>query len=158
MLPRYLDPPTLDRLRELIEANFAGRDALYAAAGTLENEDHVRVCTRLADSLAAHAAELQQMVAAAGNQPPGPQDLVMETRFVLEQAKATSGCDGVLAVAERTERDLKQGYDRALQTTCDREAEGVLGRQRSDVEFGEQVLRCILGTGSAAPLHRRPAK
>ena len=127
-------------------------------AGSLENEDHVRVCMRLADALAGHAAELQQMVAAAGSHPPGPQDLVLQTQSALEQAKATNGCTGVLAVAERTERDLKQGYDRALQVTCDREAEGVLGRHRSDVEFGEQVLRCILGTGPAKQFLRRPAK
>jgi uncharacterized protein (TIGR02284 family) len=158
MFARHLDSITLERLRELIEANFTARDALYTAAESLEDDDQTRVCVRLADSLAGHAVELQQIVAAAGRQPPGPQDSWSGARQEFEQAKAACGCTGVLAIAERTERDLKQGYDRALQTTSDREAEGVLDRHRSDVEFAEQVLRCIAGVRAPLPIPRRNAK
>ncbi len=158
MFARHLDSITLERLHELIEANFNARDSLYTAAESLEDDDQAHVCVRLADSLAGHAVELQQIVAAAGSQPPGPQDAWTGARQQFEQAKAACGCSGVLAIAERTERDLKQGYDRALKTTFDREAEGVLGRHRNDVEFGEQVLRCIAGTQSPMPFPRHNPK
>ncbi len=158
MLPGQLDAATLDRLRELIEANFNARDALYVAAESLEDDDYVHVCIRLADSLAGHAAELQQVVAAAGDHPPGPNASLLEPKWDFEQAKAESGSEGILAIAERTERDLRQGYDRVLEVTCDRDAEGILDRQRSAVEFGEQVLRCILRGNRMPAFERRSAK
>jgi uncharacterized protein (TIGR02284 family) len=149
MLPHKLDDTTLRKLQELVEANFAGRDELYAAADSLNDEDRKRVCRRLAEHLAGHAAELQQILAACGADPAGPLDIHATADKLFELAKASRGADGVLDVAESCEKNLKQEYDRAIQDTPNQEAEAMLQGQRDDVEFGEQVMRCMKNSGDS---------
>lgn len=141
MLPNELDDATLRKLQTLVEANFTGRDELYAAAKSLNDEDRKNVCRKLAEHLAGHAAELQQILAACGADPAGPLDTHALAESLFDLTKATRGAHGVLHAAESCERILKQEYDQAIQATGDREAEALLQKQRDDVEFGEQVLR-----------------
>ena len=75
MSPTQLNRIALRKIQELIEANFAGRDELQAAAESLDDDARQRVCRRLANHLASHAAELQQIVTACGAEPAGPLDM-----------------------------------------------------------------------------------
>jgi hypothetical protein len=143
MRPTEFDETTLAKIRELVEANFGSRDELYAAADSLDGEDRERVCRRLAEHLAGHAAELQQLLAASRSDPAGPLDIDEIVAALFESIKAQRGTVGVLKAAERTQRDLKRGYDRAIEETSAQEAEGLLRSQRDAVEFGERVLRSM---------------
>ena len=143
MRPTELDKTTLAKIRELVEANFGSRDELYAAADSLDDEDRERVCRRLAEHLAGHAAELQQVLAASRSDPAGPLDIDEIVVALFESIKAQRGAAGVLEAAEEAQRDLKRGYDRAIEETPAQEAEGLLRSQRDEVEFGERVLRSM---------------
>jgi uncharacterized protein (TIGR02284 family) len=141
-----LSPQTLDRIQQLISANFAVRDELYAAARSLDDEARQQVCRRLAEHLAGHAVELQQILTASGERPVGPLDMNSLAEALFESAKQSHGESGVLAAAVEREHNLKEDYDRALDYVSQPQAENVLKRQREGVEFGEQVLR-----GMSAP-------
>jgi len=136
-----LNPGTLDQIQKLISANFAGRDELYAAAKSLDDEARQRVCRRLAEHLAGHAVELQQILTASGERPAGPLDVNSLAQTLFELAKLSRGEPGVLDAAAACEHTLKEDYDRALDDLSHPQAENVLKRQRDGVEFGEQVLR-----------------
>ncbi len=136
-----LNQESLNRIQELIAANFTGRDELYAAANSLDSEAQQQVCHRLAEHLAGHAAELQQIVAASGVDPAGPLDLHALARSLFEIAKLNRGESGVLQAATEGEHNLKQDYEAAIDETDHPQTENVLRRQRDEVEFNEQVLR-----------------
>ena len=147
MVPRMLSHSTLARIRHLIEANFAGRDELYAALETLDDDARKNICKRLAEHLAGHAVELSQILLANGH---GKYDL-SEVEFIdhlaertfLEMVKDIYGESRVLAAIEQCERNLKDKYDRMLTSMPEVETEGILQHQRGEVEFGEQVLHTM---------------
>jgi uncharacterized protein (TIGR02284 family) len=141
MLPTELRPEDLGKFQELIEANFTGRDELYAAARSMDDEARQQVCRRLAEHLAGHAAELQQIVAASGSDPAEPLDVEPIAEALFELAKMNHGERGVIDSAIEGERNLRKEYDRAIEDTSNPEATNTLHRQRDDVEFGEQILR-----------------
>lgn len=141
MPPIELSRVALDRIQELIQANFTGRDELYAAAESLDDESRQRVCRRLAEFLAGHAVDLQQIVTAQGVEPAGPLDIESIAQTLFDLAKLNRGEPGVLQAAAEGERDLKESYDRAIDAAAGPESEDLLRRQRDDVEFGEQILR-----------------
>ncbi|MBN2292213.1 MAG: hypothetical protein JXM70_07300 [Pirellulales bacterium] len=151
MLPTEIDKKTLDIVQELVEANFGGRDELYAAADSMDKEDSQRICRRLADFLADNAIRLQQMLAASGNEAAGPLDIDAIIAALFKAVKARHGAAGVIEVAEEAQRDLKHGYDRAIEEASEPQAEGVLREQRDRVEFSEQVLRSIKPSQTKKP-------
>jgi uncharacterized protein (TIGR02284 family) len=138
-----LDEATLRKLQRLVEANFAGRDELYAAANSLNSADRENVCKRLAEHLAANAIELQQILAASGADPASPPDTQAVAKRLFQLAKANRGSERVLDAAESCEINLKYEYDLAIQDTPNREAEAMLERQRDDVEFGQRMIRSM---------------
>ncbi|MHB0958517.1 MAG: hypothetical protein ACYC0X_16790 [Pirellulaceae bacterium] len=147
MVPRQLSEPTLAKIRELIEANFAGRDEMYAAAETFDDVARKNICKRLAEHLAAHAVELNQILLVNGH---GRYDLAdvefidhLSERTFLEMVKELHGEKRVVTAIEQCERNLKEKYDRMLESMPEAEAEDVLGRQRDQVEFGEQVFHTM---------------
>lgn len=150
MLPHTLSESTLAKIRALIEANFAGRDELYAAMETLDDDMKKNMCQRLAEHLADHAAELEQILLANAENAEGHYDLndiefidQLSERTFLEMVKDLHGEQRVVAAIEQCERKLKELYDRLLASTPEPEAEGVMQRHRKDVEFGEQVLHTM---------------
>lgn len=134
---------TLSKIQKLIEANFTGRDELYAAAESSDDEARKQICCQLAAHLADHAVHLQQIVASSGVDPAEPLDVNEIASALFDLAKANRGETGVLQVAAEGERNLKEEFDRAIETTPDQEAKALLDKQRDNVEFGEQVLRNI---------------
>ena len=140
-----LNSETLDKIQKLIVANFAVRDELYAAAASLDHDARQQVCNRLAEHLAGHAVELQQILIASGQTPAEPLDLHVMAQAVYEWAKKSHGEPGVLDTAANRERDLKENYDQALDDMSHPQAENVLQRQRKEVKFGEQVLDGMRG-------------
>lgn len=143
MRPANLDDKTLAKIQALIEANFSGRDELYAAGKSVDDKARELICRRLAAYLAANAIELQQIVAASGVDPAGPLDTEALARKLLDLAKSNRGESAVLRAAAEGEHSLKEEYDEAIEVIPDREAEAILRRHRDEVEFGEQVLRSI---------------
>ena len=143
MLSRDIDAVTLGRIQELIEANFAARDELYAAADSLDDDARANICRRLADILASNAIELQQVVTSSGREPTGPLDVTPVVTSLFHLTKLHGGEDAVLETTARGERELKEYYDRAIESASDPEAESILRRQREGVEFGEDVLQNI---------------
>lgn len=143
MRPTELDETTLTKIRDLVEASFGSRDELYAAAESLDDEDHKRVCRRLAEYLAEHATSLQQVLAAGGHDPAGPLDIDGIVAAFFKSIRMQRGAAGVLEAAEQCQRGLKHGYDRAIEGSPNREAEEFLREQRDEVDFGERVLRGI---------------
>ncbi|HEX5102610.1 MAG TPA: hypothetical protein VFV87_02285 [Pirellulaceae bacterium] len=141
-----LQPETLEQIQQLIVANFAGRDELYAAADTLDDGARRDVCRRLAEFLAGHAVELQQILKANGQAPAGPVAVDPIATAFFDSAQCSRGQVGVLAAAAERERDLKEGYQHALEKVSHPSAENVLRRHQKEVEFVEQVLR---GMGAA---------
>jgi hypothetical protein len=161
MMYHQLSGPTLDRIRELIDANFSGRDELYAAVETLDDEARKVVCRRLAEHLADHAAELEQIVLASSDRgidmtDPDFIDHLSERTF-LEMVKDLHGESQVLAEIEQCERNLKEKYDRMIRATSEQDAEGVLKRHRDDIEFAEHVLHAMQEPPDAPPSDDRNA-
>jgi uncharacterized protein (TIGR02284 family) len=152
-----LNPRTLDTIQQLISANFAGRDELYAAASSLNNEARQSVCRRLAELLAGHAVELQQILTASGEHPVGPLDVNSLAQALFESAKRSRGEPGVLDAAAEREHTLKADYDRALDDLSHSQAENVLKRQREDVKFGEDVLRGMSAPDKPKARRRKPS-
>jgi uncharacterized protein (TIGR02284 family) len=127
----------------LIQDNFAGRDELYAAAESLDDDARANICRRLAEHLAANAIELQQIVTASGREPAAPLDVTAIANALFELVKEHRGEDAVLGTAARGEKQLKSHCDHAIESATDPETESILRRQREGVEFGEDVLRNI---------------
>jgi uncharacterized protein (TIGR02284 family) len=138
-----LDDKALQQIQMLIEANFTGRDQLYAAADALDDESRKRVCRRLAEFLAGNAAHLQQIVQANGYDPVEPGAFSDLAEGLFDFAKSNRGAAGVITIAEDCEEAVKGAYDKAIEAVTDREAEGTIQKQRSDIEFGECVLRSM---------------
>jgi uncharacterized protein (TIGR02284 family) len=161
MTLHQLSASTLERIRELIDANFTGRDELYAAVETLDDEARKGVCRRLAEHLADHAAELEQILLASSERGLDDFDAAfidnLSERAFLEMVKELHGEARVLAEIEQCERKLKEKYDQMIQATSERDAEGVLKRQRDDVEFAEHVLHSMQEPPSKAPSDKRSA-
>jgi hypothetical protein len=152
MVPYALDANTLAAIRRLVESNYVGRDELYAAADVLDNDARQSVCRRLAEFLAAHAAELQQILLGCHAKPVEIEDIpVVAEHGLFDILKARGGSAGVIAAAERCEHAVKEEYDRAVEATADDRAKGVLHRQRKDVEFGEQVLHVMIHSAGVGP-------
>jgi hypothetical protein len=147
MIPRILNQSTLKSIRELIEANFAGRDELYAAVETLDDDARRNICTRLAEHLAGHAIELSQILLANGHSKYALSDIEfidhLTERTFLEMVKDMHGESRVLASIEQCERNLKEKYDQLLNSMPEEEIAGILQDQRGEVEFGEQVLHTM---------------
>jgi uncharacterized protein (TIGR02284 family) len=150
MTLRLMDRATLPCLQNLIQANFAGRDRLYAAAGALEDKAQKTVCRRLADQLADHAAELQQVVLANAGDPGDCDETYLAAEVLFDEIRQGCGEPGVIRTAGDYEREMKQSYDAAIESTSDREVQGLLRRHRDNIEFGEYVLCCM-----ARPLQPR---
>jgi len=138
---------TLMSIRELAEANFAGRDELYAAVATVDDAPRKNICKQLADHLAAHGTELRQILVSSGH---GDFDVAdyqfldhLTERMFLEMVKEVHGESSVLAAIEQCERNLKDRYDRTLESVPEQDAAGLLQRQRNQVEFGEQVAQTM---------------
>lgn len=145
MLPAQdVDQMTMQRVRELVRGNFATRDELYAAAEALDDDAIAEICRRLADDLGGNAADLQQLLLIAGQQPPEPTDGDKLARrlqeIVIELLDERHGQTIVLTEAEAAEQQLKQVYDSAIEATPNDQVEGLLRTQREDVAFGETVL------------------
>jgi hypothetical protein len=105
-----LGDATLAKIRELIEANFAGRDELYAAAETLDDEARKKVCRRLAEHLAGHAVELEKIALASSEDIDIADvefiDYIAEEAF-LHMVKELHGSSRVIASVEQCEHNLK---------------------------------------------------
>jgi uncharacterized protein (TIGR02284 family) len=138
-----MDQSTLPCLQELIHVNFAARDELYAAAAAVDDEGYRVVCQRLADQLAGHAVDLQQIVLANEGDPGDCGDAYVTAEKAFHVVKRDRGETGVITAAESCERDVRQRYNRAIESTSDLEVAGLLKRQCNSVVFGEHVLRSI---------------
>jgi uncharacterized protein (TIGR02284 family) len=147
MQPHTLSPATLANIQELIESNYAGRDELYAAVETLDDDARKNVCRRLAEHLGGHAAELEQILLSNGDERFDPTSVEfidhLSERMFLKIVKDQQGEANVLKAIEQCERNLKEKYDQMLRSTPESEAVGILERQRDEVEFGEQILHTM---------------
>ncbi len=147
MIPRELDENTLAAIRRLVEQNYLGRDRLYAAADLLDSKERKKICQRLAEFLAAHATELQQILLACEARPFDIADLpAVAEATLLDIVKANHGTAGVIEVAMHCEQEVKEHYDQATSEITETQTQGLLRRHRADVEFGEHVLRAINDT------------
>ena len=138
---KNLDDKTLSKIQEMVEVTFAGRDKLYSAANHLDDEERREICRQLADHLAGHAAQLQQILTASGNDPKGPLDIHAIVDVLLESVCAHSGDSGVLDAAEKYTHEVKEDFDQAIEEIPDPDAREVLQHHRNGVEFGARVLR-----------------
>lgn len=140
---RNLPPQMIHHIEELVDASFSGRDELYAAAETLDDERRSNICHQLADHLANHAIELQQLLLANGETPPEPLNMYAIAQGFFCFAKNRQGEAEVLRIAESCERTVKEHFDEVIDITSDADTSAMLERQRDDVEFGEHVLRAM---------------
>ena len=152
MLPaQHVDQMTLQRVREMIRGNFATRDRLYASAEALDDDALAEICRRLADGLGGNAADLQQLLMIAGEQPAEPNEADKVARqlqeIVTDMLEDRHGQSAVLSEAASAEQRLKREYDNAIDATPNNEVKGLLRRQREDVAFGETVLQKVRETG-----------
>jgi len=140
-----IDEATLEIVQDLIRTNLVSRDGLYAAADKLDGPALQKVCRRLADELAGHVADLQQLVLRYGQKPVGPEDwFVQKLRsVVLEVLQQQPSSQHVVIEAEGRERWLKKEYDAAIEQARDGQIKGLLHLQRKNAEFGGEVLEAI---------------
>lgn len=135
------DETTRAHIRALIQANFAGRDDLYAAAKAVDNETLAKICRRLAEDLANNAIELQQIALGAGmsevNISRTGAQLQAELMELLQQRE---GDQAVLEEAEECEQIVRREYDDAIEQTDSPAVADILRRQRETVEFGKSVV------------------
>lgn len=138
---KNLDDKTLSKIQEMMEVTFAGRDKLYSAANHLDDEERRDICRKLADHLAGHAIQLQQILKATGSDPKGPLDIHAIVDALLESIRSQSGDSGILDAAEKYTHEVKEDFDQAIEKTPDPDAREVLRHHRNGVAFGERVLR-----------------
>lgn len=151
MVPRQVDRATRDTLTRLIRTNYRARDEMYAVAEALNDADQQRVCRRLAEYLAGHAAELQQVLLACAEDTVRVEEVPEERHAELFQMiRSREDAAGMLRVAERCERALKEEYDRAVDGVRSRYTKAILLRQRMETRISEQVVRAMLD-GSRGP-------
>lgn len=143
MFPHNMPPEALEQIQKLVEANFAGRDELNAAAASIDDDRRKAIVRQLADHLADHAIELQQIVTANGQKAWVPESIYSIAGALFDLITANRGPDGVIAAAERCEQNVVQAYDKAIAATQDPDTEGMLRRQRDEAEFGKNVLHCM---------------
>jgi len=135
-----LDETTRQHLLTLIQANFAGRDDLSAAADALGNKALSLICRRLADDLANNAIELQQIALAAGINDVDVNEFGAQLQAeLMEMIQAGEGDQAVLEEAEECEQIVEQEYDAAIANTDKPTIADVLEQQREKVEFGKNV-------------------
>lgn len=146
-----LPPLVVRRIEELIDASYAGRDELYAAADALDDQQRRNVCLGLAEHLANHAVELQQLLVANGVGSLEPLDMYSVAEAYFSVVKARDGDAGVLSVAEKCEQTVKERFDAVIDGTNLDDTRSMLERQRKDVEFGQDVLRSIQPPAPADP-------
>lgn len=144
----------IERIEELVDASFSGRDELYAAAKTLDDERRSNVCKQLADHLAGHAIELQQLLMVNGKEPPQPLDMFAVAKGFFQLAMNRDGESEVLRIAENCERTVKERFDEVIEEAPEGDTSAILERQRDDIEFGEQVLQSM----QDAPKTKSPNK
>lgn len=138
-----LPPKMIARIEELVDVSFSGRDELYAAAKTLDDDRRSNVCKQLADHLAGHAIELQQLLMANGEQPRQPLDVFGVAEGFFQLAMNQDGEGEVLRIAENCERTVKERFDEVIEESPKGDTAAILERQRDDIEFGEQVLHSM---------------
>ncbi|MCA9198273.1 MAG: hypothetical protein KDA87_12075 [Planctomycetales bacterium] len=136
-------PKLIERLEELVDASFSGRDELYAAAKTLDDHRRSNVCKQLADHLASHAIELQQLLSVNGKEPPQPLNMFSIAEVFFQLAMNRNGESEVLRFAERCERTVKERFEAVIDIAPKGDTSAILQRQRDDIEFGEQVLQSM---------------
>jgi uncharacterized protein (TIGR02284 family) len=140
--PHSLDAKTIEQLRRIVAQTYAGRDDLYAAADSLNDEDLVTVCRKLADELAANSETLQQIILMQGAEAVAPETITsLLTKELASYLRENAPKKLILAGAKDSQSKLRGEYDAAIEATEDSEAEALLRRQREDVDFGERVLR-----------------
>lgn len=146
MRPHKIDQDTLRLVEGLVAANFSARDDLYAAAKALDDDALAEICRRLAENLGGNAADLQQWLMSAGEEPSEPSEVVRRLQqVVIQLLKERHGSTSVLAEVETSEHELKERYDQAIENAEDSDVEELLRRQRDDVEFGERVINKVKG-------------
>lgn len=138
-----LTPYTILRIEALIEAIFAGRDELAAAATTLDDPRHDRTCRQLSDMLDRHAVELRQLLLPHGKRLNPPADVLAQSIAFFEFAKARNGAAGVLRIAANCYRLVRDQYDMVLDTNPESSLTSTLHRQRLLVEVGCQTLHTL---------------
>lgn len=142
-----LDETTRQHLLALIQANFAGRDDLSAAADALGNEALSMICRRLADDLANNAIELQQIALAAGIDDIDVNEFGAQLQAeLIEMIQEGEGDQAVLEEAEECEQIVAQEYDAAIAHTDTPALADVLKQQREKVEFGKNVTHELLSS------------
>ena len=146
-----LRPELVKQIEQLVDASFAGRDDLYAAAESLDDDVRSNICRRLAEYLAKHATELQQLLLAHGEQAADPLDIhgIAEAYFGI--VRTCGGEAAVLDAAESCEQKVKAQFDNVLQEIAGEYAASILERQRSQVELGATILRSM----KTSPSRRR---
>lgn len=134
MNKRDYDQNTLSTIQELLEANQACRERLYAAARTLRDDEREQDCVELARYLREHEDVLKRILRAAKADYPDPPEVSDILDALLESIRGTSGSPGVVDLTKEIQGDLKQQYDQAIEECSDEDAQQVLRRQRANVE------------------------
>lgn len=141
MQHEQLDDVTRDHLIALINANFAGRDDLYAMASTLSSKTLSMICRRLADDLANNGIELQQIALGAGIDDIDVSEFGSQLQAeLIEMIKQSEGDNAVLEEAEECEQLVERVYDDALAGAAESAIGDVLKQQREVVDFGKNVV------------------
>jgi uncharacterized protein (TIGR02284 family) len=148
--PHSLDDETVKRLRELVAATYVGRDDLYLAAEHLNDGELAVICRKLADELAGQSAHLEQVILMQGEAAGGEEEETVRAALREEIMKflREHGRDpAILSAAKKSQHELRDRYDATIAATEDSETQGVLKKQREEVDFGERVLDRIAKTG-----------
>jgi uncharacterized protein (TIGR02284 family) len=140
-----IDPATEERVQDLIRTNLASRDSLYVAAEKLSGPAVEKICRRLAEELGGNVADLAQLLVSRGVEPVGPDDeLASKLSDVLTEVLSQETSDErIVAKAAECEQALKTQYDTAIDLVPNKQVEGVLQKQRKEVELGKDVLEAI---------------
>lgn len=149
-MDRTLPPQLMHRIEELIDTSYSGRDKLHAASELLDDDTRSHVTEQLANHLANHAAELQQLLSANGGEKLKPTDMYSISKQYLTIAKRREGEKGVLSVAEECEQKVKERFTCVLEESFPRDTMAMLQRQRNEIKFGEHVLQSMLSTPPSA--------
>jgi uncharacterized protein (TIGR02284 family) len=142
--PHSLDSKTIARLRQLVVATYSGRDDLYTAAEQVGDDDLSVICRKLADNLAGHAADLEQIIL-MHNEEPGFEDALTSTLSyeILQFLRKGRGDNGIISVVQKEQSDIQKQYDATIAAARDPAAHEVLEKQKKDVNFAERVLRRV---------------
>jgi len=139
-----LDTNTVSKLQDLLSINIDSQKGFQEAADTTKDISLKQLFTEFGQKRAHNAAELRQVIMAAGEEPTNSGSVSGTLhRWWIDAKQALTGNDAqsVLNEAERGEDSIRNSYQSTLRDIGDPRAREVVERQFKNVREGHDRVK-----------------